>query len=72
MSEPENTPRERIDPNRDEALREWARKLDVTPQQIKDAVQAVGSFADDVEAHLKGVRSTTNSDEAERARGRPS
>src|SRR5690606_4840818 len=48
-------------------LQEWARKLDATPQQVKDAVKAVGPSADDVEMHLKGVRSTTNSEETRRA-----
>jgi hypothetical protein len=43
-------------------LREWARKLDASPQQIKEAVDAVGPKADDVELHLKGTRSTTNSE----------
>ncbi|WKB54711.1 DUF3606 domain-containing protein [Eleftheria terrae] len=52
----------RIDIHREQDLREWSRKLDATPEQLKEAVQAVGDSADDVEMHLKGSRSTTNSD----------
>src|SRR5690606_9159270 len=44
----------------------WARKLDATPEQVKDAVKAVGGRPDDAEMHLKGVRSTTNSDTTKR------
>ena len=40
----------------------WAKKLDVTPEQIKEAVSAVGDKAADVELHLKGTRSTTNAE----------
>lgn len=52
--------RERINVNQDYELRDWAKKFDATPQQIKEAVQAVGDRADKVEMHLKGSRSTTN------------
>lgn len=62
--------RERINSHQDHELRHWARKFDVTPEQIKDAVQAVGDRADSVEAHLKGVRSTTNSERVAREGGR--
>ena len=40
----------------------WAKKLDATPEQLREAVEAVGDKAADVEMHLKGARSTTNSD----------
>jgi hypothetical protein len=53
---------ERIDVRQDASLRTWARKLDATPEQIKEAVQAVGDRADRVEEHLKGSRATTNSE----------
>jgi hypothetical protein len=43
-------------------LRAWARRLDTTPEQIKEAVEAVGDHPDDVEMHLKGSRSSTNSE----------
>jgi len=72
MPESRNQPggeRPRIDVSQDQDLQEWARKLDATPQQVKDAVKAVGTRADDVEMHLKGVRTTTNSDETRRANG---
>ena len=50
----------RIDVNQDRDLHDWSKKLDATPEQIKEAVQAVGDRADKVEAHLKGSRATTN------------
>jgi Protein of unknown function (DUF3606) len=46
----------------DDDVRTWAQKLDVTEDQLRAAVQEVGSNASDVEAHLKGSRSTTNSE----------
>jgi len=51
-----------VDVDQEQELEHWANKLDATPQQVKDAVKAVGSRPEDVEMHLKGVRSTTNSD----------
>ncbi len=60
---------ERIDAHQDEQLRQWARKLDSTPEQIKEAVQAVGDRPSDVEAHLKGVRSSVNSERVRREGG---
>jgi hypothetical protein len=57
----------RIDVQNESQLREWARKLDATPDQIKEAVAAVGSGASDVEEHLKGSRSTTNSERTREA-----
>lgn len=65
---------QRIDVNQDRELRDWSKKLDATPEQIKEAVQAVGDRADEVEAHLKGSRATTNSErvgEALRKTGKP-
>lgn len=58
--------RERINVNQEHELRHWAKKFDATPQQIKEAVQAVGDRADKVEMHLKGSRSSTNSDREKR------
>lgn len=60
---------ERIDATQEDTLRQWARKLDSTPQQIKEAVQAVGDKPADVEAHLKGVRSSTNTERVQREQG---
>jgi hypothetical protein len=52
----------RIDPGREQDLERWARELDASKEQIKEAVRAVGPRASDVEEHLKGSRSTTNSE----------
>jgi hypothetical protein len=53
---------ERIDLSDEQAMAHWAEKLDATPEQIREAVDAVGDQAADVEMHLKGARSTSNSD----------
>jgi hypothetical protein len=53
---------DRIDIDDSQALQQWADKLDATPEQVREAVQAVGDKATDVEMHLKGARATTNSD----------
>ncbi|MEO8020399.1 DUF3606 domain-containing protein [Polaromonas sp.] len=41
---------------------QWAKKLNVSDEQLREAIQALGDKATDVEMHLKGVRSTTNAD----------
>ena len=46
--------RTRIDVNQDYELRDWSKKFGVTKEQLKDAVQAVGTEADKVEKHLRG------------------
>ena len=51
-----------IDINEPAACAHWAKKLDTTEAQLRDAVADVGSKAADVEMHLKGSHSTTNSD----------
>ncbi|MDO9004786.1 MAG: DUF3606 domain-containing protein [Aquabacterium sp.] len=53
---------QRIDVSSDQALTTWAQKFDTTAEQIRDAVAEVGDHPDDVELHLKGSRSTSNSD----------
>jgi hypothetical protein len=53
---------DRIDVNDEQALAQWAKKLDATPEQLREAVQAVGDRVADIEMHLKGARSTSNSD----------
>jgi len=58
---PANDP-DRIDVNDPQACAEWSRKLDATEEELREAVTAVGDKPGDVEMHLKGVRSTTNSD----------
>ena len=44
--------RDRINVNEDHELRNWAQKLGVSTQQVKEAVQAVGDRADKVRDHL--------------------
>ena len=56
----------RIDLRDEAALREWSQKLDATPEQLREAVAAVGDHADDVEMHLKGSRSSSNSERVQR------
>lgn len=58
-SDPQNN---RIDLGDEQALETWAQKFDTTAEQIRDAVDAVGDRADEVELHLKGSRSTSNSE----------
>ena len=53
---------DRIDMNDPAACAQWAKKLNTTEQQLRDAVDAVGDRAADVEMHLKGSHSTTNAD----------
>lgn len=53
---------DRIDLQDEQALAHWAKKLDATPEQLREAVDAVGPRVADVEMHLKGARSTSNSD----------
>ena len=53
---------ERIDVTSDQALTTWAQKFDTTAEQIRDAVAEAGDHPDDVELHLKGSRSTSNSE----------
>ena len=53
---------ERIDINQDSELSAWSKKFDATPEQLKEAVAAVGNLASDVELHMKGSRSSSNSE----------
>jgi hypothetical protein len=53
---------DRIDVNDPKDVAEWARKLDCSESQLREAVTALGNQAGDVEMHLHGVHSTTNSD----------
>ena len=46
----------------DSELSAWSKKFDATPEQLKEAVAAVGNLESDIEMHLKGSRSTANSD----------
>ena len=51
-----------IDIHSDVALDEWAKRLNVSVAQPKEAVGIVGNRASYVQAHLKGSRSATNAD----------
>ena len=44
--------RKRINVNEDYELRDWSKKFNVTPEELKEAVQAVGTSADAVEKRL--------------------
>lgn len=48
--------RQRIDIHENYEVRDWARKLGVTPEALKAAVKAVGDRADEVEKHLRSGR----------------
>lgn len=67
MDEAKNSDPERIDLNDDAACEKWVKKLNITHQQMREAVAAVGDNPSDVEAHLKGVRSTSNDERVEKA-----
>ena len=56
---------DRINPHSSAEVTQWAKKLDATESQVIDAIAAVGELATDVEMHLKGTRSTTNSERVE-------
>ena len=48
--------RKRISLSQEYEVRDWAKKFNVTPEQLKAAVGAVGNEAAAVEAHLKQSR----------------
>ena len=50
--------RSRINTAQDHELRYWTKELGVTPEELKAAVQAVGSSADKVRAFLAERRKT--------------
>lgn len=64
---PSGTDPDRIDLRSEAGLREWTTKLDVSEAQLREAIEAVGDRATDVEMHLKGSRSTTNQERVEEA-----
>ncbi len=43
-------------------IQRLADEFDASPEQIREAIRAVGSRPADIEMHLKGSRSTSNSD----------
>lgn len=48
-----NPDRERINVNEDYELQYWSEKFGVSKEELKAAVNAVGTSAKEVEAHLK-------------------
>lgn len=48
--------RDRINVHQDYELRDWAKTLEVTPDQLKEAVEAVGDRVDRVQVHLNGLK----------------
>lgn len=52
-TKPGGQDRTRINVNEDYELRDWSKKFNVSPDQLKAAVQAVGTSAAAVEQHLK-------------------
>ncbi|MBS0343940.1 MAG: DUF3606 domain-containing protein [Proteobacteria bacterium] len=48
--------RRRVNVNEDYELRDWSKTFGVTPEQLKEAVKAVGTSADAVEKHLKAAK----------------
>jgi hypothetical protein len=48
--------RQRINVNQDYELRDWSKKLGVSPEELKRAVAKVGDRATDVERELKSQR----------------
>ena len=66
---PNGSEPDRIDLVSDASVAEWAKKLAVTEDQLKEAVSKVGDRATDVEMHLKGSRSTTNEERVKEAGG---
>ena len=57
----------RINVQDESALREWSKKLDATPEELKEAVAAAGDLARDVEMHLNVSRSSSNSERVHNA-----
>jgi len=45
--------RERINIHQDYELRDWSKSLGVTPERLKEAVQAVGDRAEKVREYLR-------------------
>ena len=46
--------RSRINIHEDYELRDWAKKFNVTPEKLKEAVAKVGTSAEAVKKHLGG------------------
>ena len=46
----------------DDQVQAWVKEFSVTEMQVREAINAVGTNAGDIEMHLKGSRSSSNSD----------
>ena len=55
--------RRRIDVSQDYELRDWSKRFGVSREQLKEAVQAVGTQADRVEEFLKSRGERTSGGE---------
>lgn len=62
MTTPTDPSIARINANDPADIERWTRELDVTEEQLTEAVAKVGDKAPDVELYLKGTRSSTNAD----------
>jgi hypothetical protein len=51
--DPGRPDRDRINVNEDYELQDWSEKFGVSPEELRKAVQAVGTMAKDVEAYLR-------------------
>jgi ABC-type transporter Mla subunit MlaD len=64
MANPSDSTTPRIDKTDAAQVARWTRELDVTDEQLSQAIAEVGDKAADVELYLKGSRSSTNADTA--------
>jgi uncharacterized protein DUF3606 len=53
----------------EQEIQRLADEFDASPEQIREAIDAVGPRPADIEMHLKGSRSTSNSDRVHDAGG---
>jgi hypothetical protein len=60
--------RTRINFSEQYELQDWAKRFDAAPDQIREAVKAVGDSAAAVETHVKGSHATSNADAQSRAK----
>lgn len=53
----------------EQEIERLAEEFDATPAQVREAIGAVGARPADIEMHLKGSRSSSNSDRVHDAGG---
>ncbi len=51
----------------DAQIQSWVQEFDATEAQVREAIAAVGNNPGDIEMHLKGSRSSSNSDKVHAA-----